>query len=138
MDMASEGVRLVKQADVDTYVSFCRLTKVLVDKSTGVDGASVCWVTIAPGRGYEEHRKDKETEIIFVIKGTLQITHDGSKTVAHAGDTMAILPGTLHSHQNVGLGWVEYLVIHTPDGPEQSFKGRQTLEATKTGYSAPK
>jgi quercetin dioxygenase-like cupin family protein len=136
MTSTSEGVRLVKQADVDTHVSYCRLTKVLIDQTTGVDGASVCWVTIPPGRGYEEHRKERETEIIYVIKGTLQITSEGKKNVVSQGDTIAILPRTLHSHQNIGPGWVEYLVIHTPGGPEQSFKGRQTLETTKVGYAA--
>ncbi len=133
MTPASKGVRLVKQADVDTYVSYCRLTKVLMDQ---IDGASVCWVTIPPGRGYEEHQKEHETEIIYVIKGTLQITSEGRKDVVTQGDTIAILPKTLHSHQNIGSEWVEYLVIHTPGGPEQSFKGRQTLEATKVGYAA--
>ena len=129
------GVRLVKQSEVDTYVSYCRLTKVLVDKTTEVEGASVCWVTIPPGRGYEEHRKELETEVLYVIRGTLQITSGGKRTVASQGDAIAILPGTLHSHQNIGSEWVEYLVIHTPGGPEQAFKGRQTLEKTKTGYS---
>ncbi|MGY4572052.1 cupin domain-containing protein [Bradyrhizobium sp. USDA 3256] len=136
MTSTNDGVRLVKQSDVETYVSYCRLTKVLIDKEAGVDGASVCWVTIPPGRGYEEHQKERETEIIFVIKGTLQITSGGKKTVIGAGDAAAILPRTLHSHQNIGAEWVEYLVIHTPGGPEQTFKGRQTLEGTKHGYAA--
>ncbi len=128
------GVTVVSHADVETYVSNSRLTKVLIDRSKGVTGASVCWVTIPPGRGYEEHQKETETEILFVIKGTLQITTGAKKTIIKQGSTAAIHPKTLHSHQNIGDDWVEYLVIHTPDGPEQSFKGRQTLEQTKAGY----
>jgi quercetin dioxygenase-like cupin family protein len=52
------------------------------------------------------------------------------------GEVAAVFPKTLHSHQNIGSEWVEYLVIHTPDGPEQAFKGRQTLEKMKVGYES--
>jgi hypothetical protein len=35
-------VVVVSHADVDTFVGFSRLTKVLIDRSCGVHGASVC------------------------------------------------------------------------------------------------
>ncbi|MCC7487209.1 MAG: cupin domain-containing protein [Burkholderiales bacterium] len=127
---AKQGVVVTKQADCETYVGTSRLTKILVDRTMGVRGASVSVVTMPPGGETEKHQKE-ETEILFVVRGSLRINTPQGSFAYEAGDGGAILPHTLHSHQNSGRDWNEFLVIITPDGPEQGFRGRNILEKTK-------
>ena len=44
-----------------------------------------------------------------------------------AGTVAVIEPGTEHVHANLTGDPVEILVLLTPPGPEQVFKGRQPL-----------
>ncbi|MCC7486910.1 MAG: cupin domain-containing protein [Burkholderiales bacterium] len=124
------GIVVSKQADRETYVGTCRLTKILMDKTLGVQGASLGFVTMPPGGETEKHSK-RQTEIIFVIRGSLSLNTPQGSVVLEAGDTGAILPRTLHSHQNCGNDWVQFLNIITPDGPEQGCRERLTLEGIK-------
>jgi quercetin dioxygenase-like cupin family protein len=125
------GTRIVvkRQADCETYVGTSRLTKILIDRTSGIRGASLNWVTMPPGGETEKHEKN-ETEIIYVIHGSLRLNTTQGSVVMEAGDGGAIPPQTLHSHENCGRDWNQFLVILTPDGPEQEFKGRSILEKT--------
>lgn len=124
------GIVVTRQVDCETYVGTSRLTKILIDKRSGIQGASLSWVTMPPGGETEKHVKN-ETEIIFVIHGSLRLNTPQGSVVMEAGDGGAIPPTILHSHQNCGREWNQFLVIITPDGPEQGFRGRSTLEKTK-------
>ena len=124
------GIVVTRQVDCETYVGTSRLTKILIDKRSGIQGASLSWVTMPPGGETEKHVKN-ETEIIFVIHGSLRLNTPQGSVVMEAGDGGAIPPKILHSHQNCGREWNQFLVIITPDGPEQGFRGRSTLEKTK-------
>lgn len=123
------NIIVAKQSDRETYVGTSRLTKILIDRTSGIRGASLSWVTMPPGGETEQHAKE-ETEIIFVIRGALRLNTPNGSVLIEAGDGGAILPRTLHSHQNAGPEWNQFLVIITPDGPEQGFRGRSTLEQT--------
>lgn len=128
-DTAQSGPNIIvaKQSDRQTYVGTSRLTKILIDRTSGIRGASLSWVTMPPGGETEKHAKE-ETEIIFVIRGSLRLNTPNGSVLIEAGDGGAIPPKTLHSHQNAGREWNQFLVIITPDGPEQGFRGRSILE----------
>jgi quercetin dioxygenase-like cupin family protein len=84
----------------------------------------------APGGETELNVKDG-TEIMFVIQGSVRVNTPKGSIVMEEGDGGAIPPKIIHSHQDCERGWNQYLVILTPDGPEQEFLGRSTLEKTK-------
>lgn len=123
------GIVVKRQADCETYVATSRLTKILIDRTSGIRGASLSWVTMPPGGETEKHEKN-ETEIIYVIHGSLRLSTPKGSVVMEAGDGGAVPPHTLHSHENCGRDWNQFLVILTPDGPEQGFRGRSILERT--------
>lgn len=123
------GIVVKSQADCETYVGTSRLTKILIDRTSGIRGASLSWVTMPPGGETEKHEKH-ETEIIYVIHGSLRLKTPRGSVVMEAGDGGAIPPETMHSHENCGRDWNQFLVILTPDGPEQGFRGRSILERT--------
>ena len=123
------GIVVKRQADCETYVGTSRLTKILIDRTSGIRGASLSWVTMPPSGETEKHEKS-ETEIIFVIHGSLRLNTPKGSVVMEAGDGGAVPPQTLHSHENCGPEWNQFLVILTPDGPEQGFRGRSILEKT--------
>ncbi len=124
------GIVVTRQVDCETYVGTSRLTKILIDRRSGIRGASLCLITMPPGGETEMHVKD-ETEIMFVVKGSVRVNTPKGSVVMEEGDGGAIPPKTMHSHKNCGRGWNQYLVILTPDGPEQEFLGRSTLEKTE-------
>lgn len=124
------GVVVTSQADRETYVGTGRLTKVLIDRRSGIQGASLCLVTMPPGGKTEMHAKG-ETEIMFVVQGSLRINTPDGSVMLEAGDAGAISPGIMHSHENCARVWTQYLVILTPDGPEQEYVTRSTLEKTR-------
>jgi quercetin dioxygenase-like cupin family protein len=127
---SATNIVVSKQANCETFIGTSRLTKILIDRTSGIRGASLSWVTMPPGGETEKHAKE-ETEIIFVIQGSLRLNTPDGSVVIESGDGGAIPPKTLHSHENCGHGWNQFLVIITPDGPEQGFRGRSILEREK-------
>lgn len=119
-----------RQRECETFVGTSRLTKILIDRTRGVRGASVSVVTMPPGSETERHKKE-ETEIIFVVRGVLRLNTSEGSVILEMGDGGAIPPLTLHSHENCGHDWNQFLVIITPDGPEQGFRDRSVLERQK-------
>jgi quercetin dioxygenase-like cupin family protein len=121
------GVVHTAQGETETLIGTSRLTKILVDETMGVNGASVSLVTMPPGSETERHKKDV-TEIYFVVEGCMTIETEGGPITFKKGEAGASLPGTLHSHHNTGDSWNQFLVIITPQGREQGFRKRAVLE----------
>jgi quercetin dioxygenase-like cupin family protein len=101
------GVVHTAQAETETLIGTSRLTKILVDETMGVHGASVSLVTMPPGGETEKHRKEV-TEIYYVVEGCMTIETEGGPVTFKKGEAGASLPGTLHSHHNTGDSWNQF------------------------------
>ena len=120
-------VNVIRPEDRPTYIGEGRLTKVLLEPSDGVDSFSCVRVLFPPGERSEPHAKPATTEVVITQRGTLTLISGGGQYSLPAGAVVIIEPGTEHVHANLTGDPVEILVLLTPPGPEQVFKGRQPL-----------
>ncbi len=120
-------VNIIRLEERPTYIGQGRLTKVVLEPSDGVDSFSCVRVLFPPGERSESHSKPGTTEVVITQRGTLTLISGGRQYPMPAGTVAVISPGTEHVHANLTGDPVEILVLLTPPGPEQVFKGRQSL-----------
>ncbi len=53
----------------------------------------------------------QHTEVMVVVEGTLEFTHDGKSEKVGPGGVIFVATGTLHSVRNVGDGPARYCVV---------------------------
>jgi mannose-6-phosphate isomerase-like protein (cupin superfamily) len=53
----------------------------------------------------------QHTEVMVVVEGTLEFTHDGKSEKVGPGGVIFVATGTLHSVRNVGDGTARYCVV---------------------------
>lgn len=120
-------MQVVDQNRVPTFAGTGRLTKILVDPSSGVKALSLVTVTFPPGERSEEHAKPGGHEVVYVVQGTLTLICGTVSHTVRQGSVAIIAPGERHVHANETTDPVTILVILTPPGPEQGFKRRLKL-----------
>jgi quercetin dioxygenase-like cupin family protein len=75
---------------------------------------------VPPGGGPPPHRHDFE-ETFVLLEGELEMTFRGSKSVAHAGDTLNIPANAPHQFHNGSQKAVRMLCLCSPAGQEKFF-----------------
>lgn len=125
------GTSVIKPADRDTYIGRARLTKILMDAKPALGvGFSVSSVEMPPGGETEYHEKPQAAEVIYAVEGRVIIGTAAGDRELNAGDMTIIEPGTRHCHRNPDQHHMnKFLVILTPNGPEQTFRARKVLES---------
>lgn len=76
---------------------------------------------VPPGGGPPPHRHDFE-EMYTVLKGEVEFTFRGVKTVAHAGETLNIPANAPHFFQNASNATARMLCMCSPPGQEEFFR----------------
>jgi quercetin dioxygenase-like cupin family protein len=67
------------------------------------------------------HAHDDADELFHILEGGLKITVGEQATIAHAGDTLIVPRGTLHSFGNPFVTPCRFLTQYSPAGFEQFF-----------------
>jgi len=75
---------------------------------------------VPPGGGPPPHRHDFE-ETFVLLEGELEMTFRGSKSVAHAGDTVHIPANAPHQFHNSSQKAARMLCLCSPAGQEKFF-----------------
>jgi quercetin dioxygenase-like cupin family protein len=86
---------------------------------------------VPSGGGPPPHRHDFE-ETFTILEGELELTFRGSKSVAHAGDTVHIPANAPHQFHNSSQKVVRMLCICSPAGQEKFFLEIGVPVATRT------
>jgi mannose-6-phosphate isomerase-like protein (cupin superfamily) len=86
---------------------------------------------IPPGGGPPPHRHDFE-ETFILLKGEIEATFRGRKSVVRAGDTLNIPAKAPHQFHNVSSRPVRMLCICAPAGQEKFFAEVGVRVATRT------
>jgi quercetin dioxygenase-like cupin family protein len=74
-------------------------------------GITLLFVDAEPGHGPALHRHPY-AEVIIVQEGEADLTLDGERHVARAGDIVVVLPNQAHSFVNSGSGPLRQIDIH--------------------------
>ena len=82
----------------------------LATPSRGAEEVSVIRQRQQPGGGNPPHFHDRE-EVMTVIRGSVDVTIDGSRTTLRAEDTMVIPAQTVHQLSNSGESEAEWLLV---------------------------
>jgi oxalate decarboxylase/phosphoglucose isomerase-like protein (cupin superfamily) len=116
---------ITEAADVDTLQFDWGTIQMLSDgHSTGAESSSFGLVHIEPGDGHERHNHPGSDEIIYVLVGTgEQMLNDEEAVAIGPGDCMYIPSGVYHGTENTGGEVMRLLVVYTPAGPEEQFRG---------------
>jgi quercetin dioxygenase-like cupin family protein len=86
---------------------------------------------VPPGGGPPPHRHDFE-ETFMLLEGELDLTFRGTKSVAHAGDTVNIPANSPHQFHNASQKAVRMLCLCSPAGQEKFFLEIGLPVATRT------
>jgi quercetin dioxygenase-like cupin family protein len=76
---------------------------------------------VPPGGGPPPHKHSREEEGFYVLQGELQITVDGERFAARAGDFVNLPVGSLHSFANATDEPAKMLITLAPAGLEEMF-----------------
>ena len=81
----------------------------------GSGGIVECWITneveagycgkyifVSDGQACPMHHHRQKHESFFVVRGRLEVVHEGRTLELKAGDTLAVPPGTKHSFAGIG------------------------------------
>ena len=86
------------------------------------DGRFTLITDVAPaGWSLPPHRHANESETITIVSGALWFEVDGERSELHAGDTVHVPAGTLHTGGTLGDEPVHRAVIFSPAGMEELF-----------------
>lgn len=99
--------------------------------TNGSPQVSVGMLTLAPGAAVPEHTHPDAGEWLAVTAGTVELSLEGSLSVAQQGDVIFIPVGARHSARvppDAGVAF-SAVQVYSPAGPEQRFVGPSRLDA---------
>lgn len=133
--MEKEPVRVPPGEGAKTLRLFGEgLTKKVPSHMTG--GAYALFeVATPPGAGPPPHVHHREAEALYVLEGEYVFLVGGRTLRAGTGSHLHVPKGTLHAHENVGVG--RMLLIQTPGGLYELFFEEVAKTADGDGAAAP-
>lgn len=72
--------------------------------------------------GPPPHYHSKYAELFLVLSGKMEFIVNGKKVLLHAGESIDLPPGTIHTFSNATSEPVRFLNIHSPKGFSAFFK----------------
>ena len=92
--------------------------RVILQMTDVIDGRikMINWALLPTGKAFQAHFHEDMQEIFIVIKGAARILVDNEQAEIHAGDTVVVPVGSIHSMENVGQNDVEYIVVGVSKG----------------------
>jgi mannose-6-phosphate isomerase-like protein (cupin superfamily) len=94
----------------------------LVGRAEWVDGAAcVLDQTVAPGVLVAAHSHDRETQLAYVVSGTLTFYVDGEEAAVPEGALVVRPPGSVHALWNATDSPARMIEITTPGTDWQTF-----------------
>lgn len=77
----------------------------------------------APGvPGPPPHTHSKYQELFLVLEGSMEFMVNGDQKILKAGESIDLLPGTIHTFKNAGNDVCKYVNIHSPKGFMKFFR----------------
>jgi quercetin dioxygenase-like cupin family protein len=76
-------------------------------------GMSVAVMTLGKGKTSPSHRHPNCHEFVFMVRGRVEVTLDGKKTLLEKGDRVLIRRGTVHGMENRGGGEARMLISYS-------------------------
>ena len=105
--------------------------RILLDAPTvGCREASLVQLTISPETKLPAHVHPTATEVVYVLAGQGDVTLSGTRQHVGAGDSIAIPPGVVHGF-DAGAEAVTAVQFYLPGGPEQRYRGQDTVGTVK-------
>jgi quercetin dioxygenase-like cupin family protein len=114
-------VAAAKKAAAHKILDGMGTARIVLDADVGGDGsAAVTLLSIRKKAKVPEHVHQRETELLWIVKGRGTITIDGKTYDVKPDTAIHIPPDTKHSFD--AAEDVEAVQIYAPGGPEQRFK----------------
>ncbi len=93
-------------------------TELRAGASLGSEHFCVLQQEIEPGKGAPLHRHPGVSELLYVLRGTLEFVANQERHVLEAGQSMLVEPSAPHSFSNVGAASARLLaVLSDPSAP---------------------
>jgi quercetin dioxygenase-like cupin family protein len=105
---------------IENPVTGERITFLKTSRETGGEYALI-EAAVAPNGGVASHVHPFQTEEFEVRSGSVEFKKNGTKVVAHAGDTVVVEPGDVHRFKNVGADEARFVAKVTPALEFESF-----------------
>jgi len=76
--------------------------------------------TFEPGQGASNHKHLTQTEFIYCLEGTLNLTFEDREIIFRSGDLLIIEPGDEHAAENIGKETVKLLTLKIDGSPDDT------------------
>jgi quercetin dioxygenase-like cupin family protein len=106
---------VIRAAEAETVDSPPHLITLLADGNDTAGAFSIIRVDLRPGRdGAAPHSHMGFSELLYVMDGDVEILAGDRISTAHAGDLVAVPPGTAHAFGALATGPASLLAVISP------------------------
>ena len=86
----------------------------LISQATGSKELLFADLFFAPEDGFNFHEHPNQTEVLYLMSGSLEAWIEQERRTIHAGDSLYLPPGTVHACFNISEEEARMFVILTP------------------------